>query len=386
MKRAALTIVAILAASGCGRGPKAVPSVTVRDSAGVSIVENDGTDRPLPWRLATVVSFGGADTGAMNLGRLDYSTVGSDTLGRTFVASESELHVVAFDTTGRPVKVISRKGGGPGELKVLGSMYVAPDGRIAVQDYGKIQLVRFGPDGAPEGDTPLAPLVGRLYGAIRFAGDTLYLHGQVETAAQAPEQLFVVTARDTIPLVTMHQARPNGTLNACNRYHMSGLPRVFSPLLNWTTGRGRVIVTSSADYQVDVYQANRLIRRIRRAVTLIPASTAMIRRLYPHGRVYGGAECIVSVEQIERDVGAADVVPAIRDVATDAAGRIWVGRYTFPDEPRRTDVFSAVGEYLGTVSGMGAPLGFPRRDLVVTASVDSATDVGRLMISRIVPP
>lgn len=370
--------------AGCRRGGRSA-GPAVRDSAGVTIVENAGVDHPVPWHLSTVASFGGADTGVLNLGTLNYGTVGSDTLGRTFVASESELYIASFDSTGRLIQVISRRGAGPGELKVLGSMYVAPNGRLTVQDYGRIKLVQFDEEGRPAGDLPLLPLVGRLYGAIRYSGDTLYLHGQVDTVRQAPEHLFLVTARDTLPMVTMPQAPPNGTLNACNRYHMPGLPRIFAPLLNWTTGGGRVVVNSTAAYQVDVFQAGRVVRRIRRAVPLVPANTAMIRRLYPRGRMYGGSECIVPVDQIEREIGAADVVPTIRDVAIDRSGRIWVGRYTFPDEPPRTDVLSADGAYLGTVIGMSAPLGFPRPELVVTASVDSATDVSRLVISRIRP-
>ncbi len=380
-----LSLGAIVLGAGCRRGGESASPV-VRDSAGVVIVENAGVDRSVPWRLSTVAAFGGADTGVLNLGTLNYATVGSDTLGRTFVASESEGHVVSFDSAGRPIQVISRKGAGPGELKVLGSMYVAPDGRLTVQDYGRIKLVQFDGDGRPAGDLSLVPLVGRLYGAIRYSADTLFLHGQVDTVKQAPEHLFMVTPRDTIAMVTMPQAPPNGTLNACNRYHMPGLPRIFAPLLNWTTGQGRVIANSGAAYQVDIYQAGRLVRRIRRAVPLAPATTAMIRRLHPRGRMYGGPECIVPVEQIEREVGAADVVPAIRDIAVDQSGRIWVGRYTFPDEPSRTDVFSPDGAYLGTVAGIGAPLGFPRPGLVVTASVDTASDVGRLVISRVAPP
>lgn len=374
----------VLASLACQHGPPAERTATVRDSAGITIVDNDGVDRPPPWSLRQIATIGGADTGVENLGRLDYSTVGTDTLGHVFIVSDAELHVVVVDSAGRYLRTIGRKGGGPGELQALGSMFVEPSGAVAIQDYRKMALVRFGFDGSTEPEASLARLLGLFYGVIRLTGDTLLLHGQSDLGPEPAEKLLAITQSDTTTLASLVQVPPNGELNACNRYRMRALPRIFSPQMNWTTGGGSVVVNTTATYQVDIHRANHLVRRIRRAIMPAAATTAMIKRLYPAGRRYGGKECIVFADQIERDVGAADVIPAIQGVAIDQEGRLWVGRYTFPDEPPRTDVFSATGAYLGTFNGIGTPLGFPARGLVVTASVDSTTDVGRLVVNRLV--
>ena len=380
----ALVVGFALAGVACQTNPPAESGGKVRDSAGVTLVDNDGPDRAAPWRLEPIATIGGADTGVENFGRLDYSTVGADTLGHVYIVNEAEGHVVVFDSAGRYVRTIGRKGGGPGEIQGVGSMFVEPSGGVAIQDYGKMALVRLGFDGGTKPDTPITRLLGLLYGVIRFEGDTLLLHSQGELTPNPPEKLLAITRADTTTLASLVRIPPNGELNACDRYRMRGLPRIFAPQMNWTAGGGSVVVNTTAAYEVDIHRANRLVRRIRRNVALIPATTEMIRRLYPAGRMYGGKECIVSADQIERDVGAADVVPAIQGVALDQEGRLWVGRYTFPDEPSRTDLFSATGGYLGTFSGIGTPLGFPARGLVVTASVDSATDVGRLVVNRLI--
>ena len=90
-------------------------------------------------------------------------------------------------------------------------------------------------------------------------------------------------------------------------------------------------------------------------------------------------------QQIEREIGAADNVPAIKGVAIDLSGRVWVGRFSFPDEAPRTDVFSPDGNYLGTFTGLTVPLGFPSRDLLVTPVVDSTTDIARVEVARFKP-
>ncbi len=372
-----------LAGGACRANPPAESAISVRDSAGIVLVDNEGVDRPAPWRMESIATIGGADTGVENFGRLDYSTVGADTLGHVYIVSEAEARVVVFDSAGRYVRTIGHKGGGPGEIQGVGSMFVEPTGGVAIQDYGKMAVVRLGLDGGIRPDVPLTRLLGLLYGVIRFAGDTLLLHSQSELTPNPPEKLLAITPTDTTTLASLVRVPPNGELTACNRYRMRGLPRIFAPQMNWTTARGSVVVNTTAAYEVDIYRAKRLVRRIRRTVALVPATSAMIRRLYPGGRMYGGKECIVSADQIERDVGAADLVPAIQGVALDEEGRLWVGRYTFPDEPSRADLFSATGDYLGTFNGIGTPLGFPARGLVVTSSVDSTTDVGRLVVNRL---
>ncbi len=72
-------------------------------------------------------------------------------------------------------------------------------------------------------------------------------------------------------------------------------------------------------------------------------------------------------------------VPMIRAVAVDPSGVIWVERNTFPEEPKRVDIFTSEGIYAGTLVGLSAPLGFPGRGLVVIALADSEEVLSRVV-------
>lgn len=177
-----------------------------------------------------------------NLGRLDYSTVGTDTLGHVFIASDAELHVVVFDSAGRYLRTIGRKGGGPGEIQVLGSMFVEPSGAVAIQDYRKVALVRFGFGGSAEPAASLARLLGFFYGVIRLTGDPLLLHGQSDLGPEPAEKLLAITQSDTTALASLVPVPPTGELNACNRYRMRARGLVVTASVDSTTDVGRLVV------------------------------------------------------------------------------------------------------------------------------------------------
>jgi hypothetical protein len=107
-----------------------------------------------------------------------------------------------------------------------------------------------------------------------------------------------------------------------------------------------------------------------------------VRRFFPEGKVIGSRDCIVAPAELARKRGVAPVVQPIRRLAIDLDGRIWAERNTFPDEPTRTDVFDRNGRYEGTLSGFGAPLGFPSRSLTLFALPDSMSNLPRLGIYR----
>jgi hypothetical protein len=79
----------------------------------------------------------------------------------------------------------------------------------------------------------------------------------------------------------------------------------------------------------------------------------------------------------------ARIVQPVRRLTFDRQGRLWVERNTFPDEEPRADIFADTGEYLGTLVGLGAPLGFPARDIVVFALPNSSESESRLGIFRL---
>jgi hypothetical protein len=94
-------------------------------------------------------------------------------------------------------------------------------------------------------------------------------------------------------------------------------------------------------------------------------------------------DCTLSATELASRRGVARIVQPVRRLAFDRQGRLWVERNTFPDEDPRADIFSATGEYLGTLVGFGAPLGFPARNLVVFALPNSSEGESRLGVFRL---
>ena len=62
---------------------------------------------------------------------------------------------------------------------------------------------------------------------------------------------------------------------------------------------------------------------------------------------------------------------------------LWVDRHAFPGEPAVTDVFDEAGAYLGTVHGMGLPLGWLGDDRVLFAIENDETGVSVIGLFRI---
>ena len=99
------------------RGAASGPSSTSRDSAGVTIVENHGGDRPLDWKLQQIATIENGAVGGIQLSQLTEYTVDADTLGHIYVNDAwYGQRVQLVDTTGRFIRALTRNGGGPGEV------------------------------------------------------------------------------------------------------------------------------------------------------------------------------------------------------------------------------------------------------------------------------
>lgn len=374
-RRRPLLAAALLA--GCQRA--ATPGTTVRDSSGVAIVENRGGDVPLPWAFDWIATVGGAGS-AVEMNQLIEHTVDADTLGHIFVLDAwFGQRVQVVDTTGNLITVLTRQGGGPGEIGNGISISASGDGTIAIMDFSKTGPVRVRWDGTV---LPILRLIGyELFGGARVTGDTVVLHTVDTRTKAATEQVRYRTATDTATLA-IHAPKRLGWLPFC-RNGMEGLTPMLTAELRWTARGSHVEINRSTEYRIEGFEAGRLARIIRRDVPAVAGTVAAVTRFFPNGKIVGDGDCILSAAELVAKRGVAPALQPIRRIAIDWSGRIWAERNTFPDETPKTDVFDRSGRYLGTVSGFGAPLGFPSRDLVVVGLPDSTTTEPRLGIFRI---
>ena len=350
----------------------------IRDSNGVSIVDNQGTDRPLNWRFTPVAIVAATDSGVDFAQLTDY-TVTSDTLGHVFVLdSWFGKRVQILDTTGRVIRRLTRSGQGPGEIGRAVSIAASGDGVLSILDFAKTAIVRIRWDGTV---LPQLSMAGfDLFGGGSSTGDTVVVHTIDIRTPPPAEMLQYRTAKETVTLVR-HTPERLPTLQFC-RSAMDGLTPMLAPELRWTTRSGTTAESHTTSYRVDQFLGSRLKTSIRRSIDPIPGNEEAVRRFFPDGKIVGTRDCVVPPDELVSKRGVASAVQAIRRVAIDPDGRLWAERNTFPDEPSRTDVFEATGRYIGTLSGFGAPLGFPARGLFLFALPDSTTDIPHLGIFR----
>lgn len=376
------TLVLLLPVVGACVSPgEAAVEATVADSAGIALVTSPGTDRPLAWTLTEVFRIGGADEGPGSFTAAHQSFVGTDGEGRVYVLDGQAFRVEVFDRSGAPVRFQGARGGGPGEFQMPGFLAVLPSGESAVFDYGKRALVRWDRDGTllPEvrfdGFFPSSP--------TWLSGDTLiYVHDHYGEQDRRTALRFVI-AGDTTEIPGIQSATSGMVMFSCVGLN---LPPLFAPRLVHATNGRVTALSAQVPYRVDLFEGTRLARSLRRQVPDEATTERHVERLYPEGMKVGfgdGRECVVPAAELLEKQGAAPLVPRIRAVALGPAGRIWVQRYTFSDEPPAVDVFDAEGRYLGTLAGRPLPLGFIGDDMVLFPDEDTDSGITQVVAYRI---
>lgn len=350
-----------------------------RDSADAVIVENNGDDIPLPLRLDLIATVKSSEDGVV-LNELFEYTVDADSLGHIFVNNAwFGERVQELDTNGRLIRVLTRAGSGPGELGGGVSLSSSGDGVVSVMDFSKAGVVRVKWDGTI---LPLITLARQsLFGGARVDGDSVVVHTLLQQAdTHWPEQLELVTPAGATTLL-VHSPPRLGALLFCGE-PMEGLNPMLTPDLRWNAKAGRTVVNNSGDYSILVFEGRRLIRIVRRDIAAVQGTEEAVRRFFPEGKRVGVPKCVVSPDELVRKRGVAGTIQPIRRLAVDYKGAIWAERNTFPDEQSMVDVFDSAGAYQGTLTGFGAPLGFPGKDLFVFALPDSVTTEPKLGIYR----
>ncbi|HEX6040489.1 6-bladed beta-propeller [Longimicrobium sp.] len=111
--------------------------------------------------------------------------------GSLVVTDGSDASAQLFSADGRLLKVLGRKGSGPGEFQVPLTPRFGPDGRIHVLDFRHNRISVFHPDGRVDREVPLRQLM-RATGIEPERGGT-YLVSGIRTAADS-NTLFRVDA------------------------------------------------------------------------------------------------------------------------------------------------------------------------------------------------
>lgn len=382
----ALVVLPLLAACAADADEPAGPQRT--DSAGVEIVSNPGTDRPLGWQFREVARIGGADGGPEAFYQVYQASVAAGPDGTIYVMDAGNRQLRAFDDRGRHLWSAGREGEGPGEFRFPLSLWTGPEGTVTVLDAGRRAFIRYSPGGEFLDEEPQE---GDLFGtaaAIPLEGVRL-LSRRERLTDQGVERrtLTRIQGSDTTALGRVEMPLEEAVqVNACGRPLYMQMGGFFAPPFQWTAREDRVAVAWGwAEYRVNMHRAGEMVQSVRRAGERPPVDREAIRADHPDGfsiSVGGGEPCELDLDELMEKRGHGDVIPAVADLALSPGGELWVERQvTGTDHP--IDLFDADGAYLGTLpAGTPFPAAFLHDGRVVTVETNEV-DIPMVVVYRI---
>lgn len=353
----ALLVGTALLTTGCGAAG-ASEDVSVRDSAGIRIVELSGLPAsPIGWVVAAspAVVFGGdTDDERAQLVRVAGAARRSD--GRIVVADGGGPALLLFDADGTPAGAFGRSGGGPGEFLTPMLVGLLPGDSALVHDQRQGRFTVVTPEmtlgrmftAEDQGAFPVAMLPdGLLAVRVRGAGfgDTP-ASGVYDGASP-----LVFMGREGALLDTLGTFPRRATYMRIAESSINLLRMPFGTETSYATTRDRLHLGTGASFEILSFgRAGALARILRADVPGRPVTDQDLAR-YTEAAVARAPEpARPGIRTMYREVPVPEHTPAHGALVTDAAGNLWVQRYRFADEPSTWAVFDPDGAPLGTVT------------------------------------
>ncbi len=366
----ALLAVAVLAllASACGGGGDggSGEAVTVRDSAGVRIVEN----RAPAWGEGEAWTV--ADTPSLTLGAAQgegpevFAGVQDALLlsdGGVAVLDSRAREIRIFESGGAHRATAGGAGEGPGEIRQAPRLVDLAGDTVGVWTLSGQRLTRFAPDGNFLDVTTVDGLPGEVGFRLRGALDDRRLVVS-EGMSFSPEDTERGSGirRDT--LAEFLVGREGAVLDTLGRFAagetagglQDGKRVLFARGTHFAVGAGRIHVGDSERWEVRVFDdLLRETMRIRRSHEPVPV-TAEAEEAARREALERLEQMQPQFQEVLRDrvenAVANETLPSFEELAVDPAGRLWVRRARLPtaDGPPRWDVFRPDGRWLGTVA------------------------------------
>ncbi|WP_419167831.1 6-bladed beta-propeller [Candidatus Palauibacter sp.] len=317
------------------------PEVVVRDSAGVSIVENDAPapDSRLPWEFGTQpsLSIGAVDSGeADQLFQVTDATRLPD--GRIVIANSGSNELRAFNADGSHAATWGGRGEGPGEFVSYSPTVVAswPGDSIAAVNPWGTRLSLFDADGNHGRDVPLdASLLnvvdllpdGNIFtsgsGGLRrnMTGSSGLVRSNAEWGILDADGTLLASLGEFPGSEFYAIFAPDGSLEG-------GMPHPFG---HGTMGAvwGKLVAIGVQDsYEIKAFATDgSLVRTVRRAGDLESPAQADLDEYYARRYADLPDEDRISNLNAVRDMPLVESWPAFSEILSDRAGYLWVREY-----------------------------------------------------------
>ncbi len=346
---AMLTLAALC--SGCAEqaATRAV-TTTVRDSAGITLVENriDTARARGGWALgeAPILTIGGLDVPeSQQLFQVSGARRLAD--GRIAVVDGGSAEVRVYDRRGALVHAHGRKGEGPGEYQSPRLAGVLGPDTLVVYDSRLRRVSLLNPDagfvrsflvGTEGGGFPLAIGVTdegglAIGGGMFFSSDQGFPSGRVR-----PNSRYVILSPDgsirgdfgDVPAADMF-ARSSGGM-----FQAASLP--FGRRTAAAVGHDAFWLGTGDAWEVRGYTLDAELVRIVRFVRPQPRVTDALRNAYLAEQLADVDDAGEARQLRERHAAmpSPELVPPYEHFAVDAVEHLWIGEYLLPDQVART--------------------------------------------------
>ena len=379
-----LTFVAALATAACGDGLRSgqstAPWQTTFDSTGDTIVARTSGEVPNAAERHLVLEqrIGEAEgNDTVTFGRIEHIAITSD--GHLFVFDGQGPSLKLFDPSGKLVRFVGRKGGGPGEFEQVTGMGMLPNDRVALWDasHGRVNIYTAAGDLSTQWRVPVSGFfsseglqtdnTGSIVLRMPIAADKA--KGAIGTIALVRFDSAGVV-RDTIAIPTWIQPPPG--LQAQNERSRSARTLPFAPRVAFAWSRSGALLSGPGKPYV-IYLTHgvgpaRRIEQNRPPVRVLPDEADEVR-----------SELTWAMRTVDptwswTGPGLPDTKPAYERLQSGEDARIWVKLHTTAErvepeeppppqpgqsprpvrryvEPNVYDVFDPAGIYLGRVRG-----------------------------------
>jgi len=339
-----LAFLAVTPLWACGAKDRADAGFSVRDSAGVTIVEHG----PLPERTAFMVGDPvyrvGWSSEDHEFARVSSGVLLSD--GRAAIADGGSRQVVMLDGTGGVEAIIGGPGEGPREIGSLRSISRLPGDTIVVEDglNRRFTVVHGGEvvRSYPRMSTTALTAIG-VDGVALLMTTSSY-----QPFFEEPWLQFHVVRHtpDTERWDTIHG------FDFAPKIVEGETPDPFRPYGSFAMTQGAVLVARGDRAQVEMVDPEGGIFRIVRWTEEPVAPTEAFWTAYSEYVVSQSGDFRESATQrlAESRSAVGEALPYVGRLQGDAVGRAWVSPYV-PDyrHPARYRVFDATGEWRGWV-------------------------------------
>jgi hypothetical protein len=334
-------------------------------------------DEPLRDRATNVFTIG-AEEGEHWEMFSGIRSLAFDRSDNLYLLDGRNARVLLFDRTGKFVRQIGKRGGGPGEFLMPMALDVTADGDLVVSDFAHRAFLLFGPGGEykrklpyddlgmPSGGMAADPrggIVGRASAGIP----------QKQAAQQAFATLFRHSLQEKTPASTLHRF-PLQSPRALDR---SGSARpvasmymdpVFGPRPSFgVLPNGDIALNYTSEYEIQILDAKgSLTRTLTRAYTARKVSRkdqeawlrrnpGVLRPPTPPPSATGEAPAAVMNLSVDH-VPFAEVMTIVTAIRTDPQSRIWVQRRKDDGTDQGPiDLIRSDGRYIGSLPAQALP-------------------------------